>query len=188
MPAAPHLQCLQQVSRKTAILLLTKRNLIVQHHNHCNAAFLFIFLGRQMDDFSLQDFRGSRHTLAELEDRKLVVLYFLGTECPLAKLYGSRVQKLADEFGPQDVAVLGISSNVQDSLSELASHARLHKLTFPILKDLQAALAGVGAQAYGAAGGSTDGWATVSSAFQRERDLRRAASGAVRSALPPLNP
>ena len=48
----------------------------------------------------------------------------------------ARVQKLADQFGPKGVAFVGVSSNVQDSLAELAAHARTHEITFPILKDL----------------------------------------------------
>jgi hypothetical protein len=34
----------------------------------------------------------------------LVVVAFLGTECPLAKLYGPQLQKLATEFVPRSVA------------------------------------------------------------------------------------
>ena len=93
-------------------------------------------IGRAIDDFALQDFRGKQHALADYADKQAVVVYFLGTECPIAKLYGPRVQKLADQFGPRGVAFVGVSSNVQDSLAELAAHARTHEISFPILKDL----------------------------------------------------
>src|SRR5262245_30345610 len=93
-------------------------------------------IGRKIDDFTLQDFRGKTHALADYADKEAVVIYFLGTECPLAKLYTPRVQKLADKFAPRGVAVVGVSSNVQDSLAELAAHARDHEISFPILKDL----------------------------------------------------
>jgi peroxiredoxin len=95
-----------------------------------------VLIGRRIDDFTLQDFRGKTHALADFADKEAVVVYFLGTECPLAKLYGPRVQKLADQFGPRGVAFVGVSSNVQDSLAELAAHARDHEISFPILKDL----------------------------------------------------
>jgi cytochrome oxidase Cu insertion factor (SCO1/SenC/PrrC family) len=39
-------------------------------------------------DFTLKDFRGKSHSLANFKQKKLVVCVFLGTECPLAKLYG----------------------------------------------------------------------------------------------------
>src|SRR5262245_9220457 len=93
-------------------------------------------IGRHIDDFTLHDFRGKSYALADFAEKEAVVVYFLGTECPIAKLYGPRVQKLADQFGPRGVAFVGISSNVQDSLAELAAHARMHEISFPILKDL----------------------------------------------------
>src|SRR4029079_14722442 len=93
-------------------------------------------LGRTIDSFTLQDFRGKSHALSDYDDRQAVVLCFLGTECPLAKLYGPRVQKLSDQFAARGVVFLGISSNSQDSLTELDAYARDHDLTFPILKDL----------------------------------------------------
>jgi peroxiredoxin len=92
-------------------------------------------IGRRIDAFTLQDFRGKEHALADLAEQQAIVVYFLGTECPLAKLYGPRVQKLSEQFGPKRVAFLGVSSNAQDSITELAAHARVHGISFPILKD-----------------------------------------------------
>jgi hypothetical protein len=84
-------------------------------------------VGQRIDDFALQDFRGKKVALSEYADKEAVVVYFLGTECPIAKLYGARVQKLADQFGPKGVAFVGVSSNMQDSLAESAAHARSHE-------------------------------------------------------------
>ena len=52
-------------------------------------------IGKKVDDFTLQDFRGKSHSLAELKDAKLVVVAFLGVECPLSKLYAPRLAELA---------------------------------------------------------------------------------------------
>lgn len=93
-------------------------------------------LGRQIADFQLKDYRGQPHALADLKNKQVVVVAFLGTECPLAKLYGPRMQQLAEEFESQGVAFLGINSNRQDSITEVAAHARIHGIEFPILKDL----------------------------------------------------
>ncbi|HEY2414927.1 MAG TPA: redoxin domain-containing protein [Pirellulaceae bacterium] len=98
-------------------------------------------LGRKLESFMLQDFRGKSHSFSDYNDQKAIVLCFLGTECPLAKLYGPRLQKLQEQYSPRGVAFLGISSNSQDSLTELAAYARIHSLTFPILKDLGQKLA-----------------------------------------------
>ncbi len=93
-------------------------------------------LGRKVEGFQLQDFRGKKHTLADYRDSKLVVIAILGTECPLAKLYGPRLARLAETYEPQGVSFIGINANVQDSLTEIAAYARIHGIHFPILKDV----------------------------------------------------
>ena len=88
-------------------------------------------------DFTLPDFRGKEHRLAEFAEKPLVVVAFLGTECPLAKLYGPRLAKLAREYESRGVAFVGINPNQQDSLTEVAAYARQHGIEFPLLKDLE---------------------------------------------------
>ena len=85
-----------------------------------------------IENFTLQDPQGGQHSLADYSDKSVVVA-FLGVECPLAKLYGPRLADLAESF--PGVAFLGINSNTQDSITELAAYARVHKLNFPLLKD-----------------------------------------------------
>jgi peroxiredoxin/mono/diheme cytochrome c family protein len=89
-----------------------------------------------IDSFVLNDFRGKQHALSDFSEAELVVVYFMGTECPLAKLYGPRMQRLADQYAARGVAFVGVGANVQDSIAELAAHARDHGITFPLLKDL----------------------------------------------------
>ncbi len=92
-------------------------------------------VGRKIENFTLEDYRGTARSLAELADAKLVVVAFMGTECPLANLYTPRLAELAAEFESQGVAFLGINSNQQDSITEVASHAQRHKIPFHVLKD-----------------------------------------------------
>lgn len=101
----------------------------------CPASELAPILGRQIESFTLQDFRGKEHSLSDFSDRRLVVVAFLGTECPLAKLYAPRLSALAAEYKSRGVAVVGIDANQQDSLTELAAYARRHEVSFPLLKD-----------------------------------------------------
>lgn len=98
-------------------------------------------IGRHIDGFELKDFRGETHRLDDYADSKLVVVAFLGTECPLAKLYGPRMQQLSEEFASQGVTFIGINSNRQDSITEMANHARIHNMEFPFLKDVGNAVA-----------------------------------------------
>lgn len=93
-------------------------------------------VGRKIDNFTLKDFRGKEYSLDDYADSKIVVVYFFGTECPLAKLYSLRLEKMSKEFGQQGVAFVGINSNVQDSITEIENHVRLHGVKFPALKDV----------------------------------------------------
>ena len=92
-------------------------------------------LGKQVEAFELQDYRGKLHRLANVESR-LVVIAFLGTECPLVKLYGPRLVALQEEYESKGVSFLALNANVQDSVTEIAAYARKHEISFPILKDL----------------------------------------------------
>jgi len=92
-------------------------------------------VGTRIADFTLHDFLGTKHSLGDLRDKKAVVIAFLGVECPLAKLYGSRLAELAAKYEPQGVAFIGIDANQQDTLAEIAHYARESNVNFPILKD-----------------------------------------------------
>ncbi len=92
-------------------------------------------VGKKIENFTAQDYRGKEVSLQDFAGSKQVVVAFLGTQCPLAKLYGPRLAELAAEFAEQGVAFVGIDSNRQDSIAELAHYARVHNIEFPVLKD-----------------------------------------------------
>src|ERR1700733_572352 len=98
-------------------------------------------LGRKAENFTLNDFYGKSHTLADYKDKKAVVLAFIGTECPVAKAYGERLAELSRKDADKGVQFFGVSSNRQDTITELSAFARVHHLEFPILKDLNNKLA-----------------------------------------------
>lgn len=91
--------------------------------------------------FTLKDYRGQTFDLDQAAKDKVVVLAFLGTECPLAKLYAPRLAALAKEYESRGVVFVGIDANRQDAVTEIAAYARQHGIEFPILKDLQQAVA-----------------------------------------------
>lgn len=92
-------------------------------------------IGKEIPAFALPDFHGQQRSLEDYADSKLLVVVFLGNECPLAKLYAPRLVELNKEFGSQGVTFIGINSNSQDSIGELAAFARQHAIDFPLLKD-----------------------------------------------------
>ncbi|REK08969.1 MAG: hypothetical protein DWQ37_19080 [Planctomycetota bacterium] len=100
-----------------------------------------VAIGTKVDNFTLRDYHGQPYSLDEVGQGKVVVLAFLGTECPLAKLYASRLNALADKYEGKDVVFLGLDANRQDSVTEIAAFARVHEIDFPILKDLNQVVA-----------------------------------------------
>src|SRR5713226_7650496 len=93
-------------------------------------------IGKTVASFKLQDYRGAWHSLEDFSKDKVVVIAFLGAECPLANRYASRLGELAREFGPKGVAFIGIDSNQQDGITQIAHLARTYQVEFPILKDV----------------------------------------------------
>lgn len=91
---------------------------------------------QRIDEFQLRDARGQLHRLSDWNERKLVVVAFLGADCPLARLYGPRLAELAREFAPRGVAFVAIDSNRHDAPSDLLRYLQLHPLPFPFLKDV----------------------------------------------------
>lgn len=91
-------------------------------------------VGQRLEHLDLRDYRGKQHSLTDYASNDLIVLAFLGTECPLAKLYGPQLQKLSGSY--PGVQFLGINSNRQDSITEIAASARSQNILFPILKDI----------------------------------------------------
>jgi hypothetical protein len=63
------------------------------------------------------------------------VLAFLGSECPLANLYGSKLQSLRQLYQPRGVEFVAFFSNLQDSEKDMAEYVRQQKLDFAAIKD-----------------------------------------------------
>ncbi|MEM6473754.1 MAG: redoxin domain-containing protein [Planctomycetota bacterium] len=98
-------------------------------------------IGTRLKSIDLDDFRGRRWQLGDFDSSPVVVVAFLGTECPLAKLYAVRLQKMSEELEPSSVSVIGVMSNRHDSLLDIQAFARRQEVTFPLLKDAGGKLA-----------------------------------------------
>lgn len=93
--------------------------------------------GGSLADLELHDVHGNAQAIWKDGDSGLRVLVFLGCECPLAKHYIFPLNDLAKKFASQGVPLIGINSNDQDSLTEIADFSRQQKAAFPIYKDPQ---------------------------------------------------
>ncbi len=93
-------------------------------------------VGKKAADFDLPDPAGASHRLVELASKNtLTVVAFIGTECPLSAIYVERLAQLSKDYRERGVAFVGVDSNPQDSLEEIARYALKHELPFTILKD-----------------------------------------------------
>lgn len=88
-----------------------------------------------ISDFSLPTIDGRTWSSTQAENGKLLVVAFIGTECPLMQLYGPRLEKLSQEYNSRGVRFVAIDSNHQDSMDEVAAFVRKYGLTFPVLMD-----------------------------------------------------
>ncbi len=98
--------------------------------------------GLTLQSLELSDHRGRAWTLDELlpsgdveSSDSVLVVAFLGTECPLAKMYAGRLSELATAYADRSVRVVGVISNRQDSLQKISAFVDRQAIKFPVLKD-----------------------------------------------------
>ena len=96
------------------------------------AAFAQSQVGQKISSFELNDVNNQKW---ELPKGKHCIVVFMGVECPLVKLYATRLQQIQNEFGGDKIEVVGVNSNQQDSIAEMQHFARTYELEFKLLKD-----------------------------------------------------
>ncbi len=89
----------------------------------------------KIDNFTLDDYNGEKHSLSDYKDSKAIVIFFVATECPVSNAYNSRMENLYKEYNPENIAFLGINSNKAETEEMMKEHAEENDLTFTILKD-----------------------------------------------------
>ncbi|MBW3624805.1 MAG: thioredoxin family protein [Armatimonadetes bacterium] len=96
-------------------------------------------IGKPAPNFTLTSPQGqtlSVDTQRKGERAKATVVMFVATQCPVSNAYNERMVKLAQEYSPKDVRFIGINSNKQESIEEVAKHAKEHNFPFPVLIDV----------------------------------------------------
>jgi peroxiredoxin len=92
-------------------------------------------VGREIPDFILPDQSGKKVALSDHKSRRAVVLFFMGTGCPIANLYLAELAKLQKSEAANGLQVIGIQSNAGLTRDEIAAHAKEYKVAFPVLLD-----------------------------------------------------
>jgi thiol-disulfide isomerase/thioredoxin len=77
----------------------------------------------------------------DARDAKVVVVLFLGTQCPINNLYGPILAEMARKLEPMGVVFVGINSNEQDDRDAIVEHSKRFGLPFPVLRDEGARIA-----------------------------------------------
>jgi len=95
-----------------------------------------VAIGEKLQPFKLNDATGKTVDLGSLQGKKAVVLMFIATQCPVSNAYNERMAGLSREYAAKGVAFVGINSNRQESVEEIAGHAAQHGFGFPVLKDV----------------------------------------------------
>jgi peroxiredoxin len=91
-------------------------------------------VGQPAPDFALKDTTGKAHSLKAYRGQT-VVIGFVGTKCPIANAYITRMNGIAAEYKTKNVVFFGINSNLNEPLNLVKAHAAKAKYVFSILKD-----------------------------------------------------
>jgi len=92
-------------------------------------------------DCPLADSSGQMRPLAEIADRPLLVVAFIGIDCPMARWYAPRLDELADRYRDAPVRVVGVNANAGDSAADVRDFSQRCGCRFPIYKDIDQRLA-----------------------------------------------
>lgn len=71
---------------------------------------------------------------------RVTVVCFLGNDCPMVKLYAPRLSQLSSQWPDQQVQVIGINSNPQDTTERIQRVVEELAITFPVIKDADQSL------------------------------------------------
>jgi len=98
-------------------------------------------LGTRAPDFQLPDtVSGETVRLADLADRKALLVMFICNHCPFVKHLNEGLAALGRDYAERDVAIVAISANdvsthPDDAPEAMAAEARRHGYPFPYLFD-----------------------------------------------------
>src|SRR5260370_42684230 len=92
-------------------------------------------IGEKISEFKAVDLGGREQTLSSVKGKNGTVLIFISVQCPISNAYNERIEKLAQEYAPKGVNVVGINSNATEPAKAVKEHAGSHNLNFRIIKD-----------------------------------------------------
>ncbi len=102
----------------------------------CTAASGFALeVGEAAPAFSLTSSEGASLNLDDFKDKGPLMMVFWATWCPVCKEEIPQIKKIADEFGPRGLAVVGVNVGVNDSPRKMAAYKKKYNLDYPVAFD-----------------------------------------------------
>ncbi|HEV7701685.1 MAG TPA: redoxin domain-containing protein [Pyrinomonadaceae bacterium] len=98
------------------------------------AAYSQVAVGSKIDNFSVPDTDGKMRSLEDVRGKNGAVLIFISAECPVVRGYDQRMNELSKAYKAKGINVIGIDSNVTESLDQVKTHAAT-TWDFPVLID-----------------------------------------------------
>lgn len=86
---------------------------------------------RRAAEFSLTDVDGRKRTLSEFKG-KVLIIHFWASWCEPCKMEFPALSKLASDFGPRGLSVIGVAEDSRERVQEFLKENRAH---FPVLID-----------------------------------------------------
>src|SRR3954453_19714875 len=92
-------------------------------------------LNKKVDPFSLKTADDKTFSLADLKEKKAVVVLFLSFDCPVSNGYSPTLIELHKAYAGKGVAFVAVNASDDLSAAELLKKAEEFKLPFAVLKD-----------------------------------------------------
>lgn len=92
-------------------------------------------VGTRLPDFHATTVEGKDFHFYGLAGKKAVVFYFLGADCPIAKLSLPKLAALAKKYEARGVAFVGINPNGSETDAQTRAAVKAAGVSFPILSD-----------------------------------------------------
>ncbi len=94
-----------------------------------------VSVGEPAPDFTLATLEDKAIGLADFKGKKPLMLVFWATWCPICKEEVPEVNKIAEEFGPKGLSVIGINVGINDSPRRAERYRDKYKVNFPLAFD-----------------------------------------------------
>lgn len=93
-------------------------------------------IGDAVGDLKFTDIRYLTRSLRDLGDRRVVVLVFTNTACPLVQKYWPKLKRLDAEYRERGVQFVSVNVSDEDETQDVAQQGIDYGVEFPLVKDV----------------------------------------------------